>query len=261
MKSTFAVRVSVAVVVFLLAVTSMVTVVHVGKAHAYSSVADYYDSWSKYGVVYPGSTVITPSPSIPPTVPGTDGSDTAITQTVPLPPTSTASDYFSRLRNSTYVWKPPVTPPPVIPPPVTPPPVTPPSDPGNTSSLSPGEKQMFDLVNKERANAGLHLFTVDPRLVTLARMKSQDMYENNYFSHVSPTYGKAFDMEKKAGVVARVMGAENICKAATVAEAHMLFMNSEGHRANILDSREDYIGIGVVTTQYGVYVTQLFLGD
>ena len=119
---------------------------------------------------------------------------------------------------------------------------------------------MYDLVNQERIKAGLPTFKVDSRLVELARMKSRDMYENHYFGHASPTYGTAYQMEKAAGISAGVMGAENIARAATVQRAHELFMNSEGHRANILDPRHDTIGIGVVNTPSGVYVTQLFLG-
>ncbi|KJS72486.1 MAG: hypothetical protein JL56_13020 [Desulfotomaculum sp. BICA1-6] len=127
--------------------------------------------------------------------------------------------------------------------------------------MAAGEKQMLELVNQERIKAGLPAFKVDSRLVNLARQKSQDMYQNNYFSHTSPTYGSAYDMEKKAGISARVMGAENIAKSATVTRAHGLLMNSAGHRANILDSRHDTIGIGIVSTPGGVYVTQLFLGN
>ena len=120
---------------------------------------------------------------------------------------------------------------------------------------------MFNLVNQERAKAGQSAFTVDMRLVTLAREKSQDMYVNNYFSHTSPTYGSAYDMERKAGISARVMGAENIAKAATTQRAHDLFMGSPGHKANILNPLHTAIGIGIDNTQNGVVVTQLFLGN
>jgi uncharacterized YkwD family protein len=136
-----------------------------------------------------------------------------------------------------------------------------PSSTGAVEALTAAEKEMLDLVNQERVKAGLHPFVLDMRLVQLARLKSQDMYQNHYFGHVSPTYGTAYDMEKRAGISARVMGGENIAKAATVARAHQLFMSSELHRANILDPRHDAIGIGIVTTPYGVYVTQLFIGD
>ncbi|TEB06821.1 Cysteine-rich secretory protein family protein [Pelotomaculum schinkii] len=120
---------------------------------------------------------------------------------------------------------------------------------------------MFDLVNQERVKAGLPAFTLDQKLTELARMKSQDMYQNNYFSHTSPTYGSALNMERQAGYSARVMGAENIAKAATTTRAHELFMGSEGHKANILNPLHDSIGIGVTKSGSGVVVTQLFSGD
>jgi len=127
--------------------------------------------------------------------------------------------------------------------------------------MSSNERQLLDMVNQERQKAGLSPYSADSRLVRLARMKSRDMYENNYFSHTSPTYGSAYDMEKDAGVSARVMGAENIAKAESVSSAHSLFMNSDGHRANILDSRHDTIGIGIVQGGSTLYVTQLFTGN
>jgi len=132
---------------------------------------------------------------------------------------------------------------------------------GDTGSMSSNERQLLDMVNQERQKAGLSPYSADSRLVRLARMKSRDMYENNYFSHTSPTYGSAYDMEKDAGVSARVMGAENIAKARSVSSAHSLFMNSDGHRANILDSRHDTIGIGIVQGGSTLYVTQLFTGN
>jgi len=184
------------------------------------------------------------------TYPGNTGG----TGTIPTPaPAPTPTPAPAPAPNPTPTPTPNPTPAPA------PAPTTPPvSNPGD---VGVGEKQMLDLVNQERIKAGLPAFKVDSRLVTLARQKSQDMYQNNYFSHTSPTYGSAYDMEKKAGISARVMGAENIAKAATVTRAHDLLMNSAGHRANILDSRHDTIGIGIVSTPGGVYVTQLFLGN
>jgi len=140
-------------------------------------------------------------------------------------------------------------------------PAQPAQDSSQQAGLSQDEKLMFDLVNQERIKAGLPAFTIDMRLVNLARMKSQDMYQNNYFSHTSPTYGSALDMERKAGISARVMGAENIAKAATTQRAHELFMGSAGHRANILNAQHTAIGIGIVKTTGGVIVTQLFIGN
>jgi len=130
-----------------------------------------------------------------------------------------------------------------------------------TSDLNADEKLMFDLVNQERVKAGLPAYTLDMRLVNLARLKSQDMVQNNYFDHVSLTYGTPYEMEKNAGISARVMGAENIAKAATAQRAFELFMGSAGHKANILNSLHDAIDIGIVSTPSGVVVTQMFIGN
>lgn len=251
----------------LLLVVALILAVMVpaGVANAYLSASDYYAQWEKYGIrytgVYPVSPVnpgnVQPAPiSTPATGPATNTSNLLLSR----------SDYYSRILNSRF-YSPtpssgtaPTTPgddgnagTPSAPPPQ--------NDAGDVGSLTSDERVLFDLTNQERVKAGLHTFKVDARLVRLARMKSQDMYENNYFSHVSPTYGSPYDMERQAGISARVMGAENIARCATVERAHQLFMESEGHRANILDPRHDSIGIGVVSTPYGVYVTQLFIGD
>ncbi len=127
-----------------------------------------------------------------------------------------------------------------------------------TYGLSTNERLMYNLVNQDRIGNGLSPLTLDMALVNLARMKSQDMYQNNYFSHTSPTYGSAYDMEKKAGLSYTIMGAENIAKAPTVQYTEQAFMNSPGHRANILNSQHNTIGIGITDTQSGVVVTQLF---
>lgn len=129
------------------------------------------------------------------------------------------------------------------------------------ADLSLNEKLMLNMVNQERIKADLPVFTLDIAAAGLARLKSLDMYQNNYFNHISPAYGSALDMERKAGISARVMGAENIAKAATLQRAHELFMGSAGHRDNILNPRHDAIGIGIVEVQGGVIVTQLFLGN
>ena len=79
---------------------------------------------------------------------------------------------------------------------------------------------------------GLAPLQVDMELVRLARLKSQDMIEHNYFSHQSPTYGSPFDMMRAAGITYRLAG-ENLAGAPTVERAHTSLMNSSGHRANI----------------------------
>jgi uncharacterized YkwD family protein len=122
------------------------------------------------------------------------------------------------------------------------------------------EQKMVSLVNQERTKAGLQQLKVDNTLVQLARMKSQDMIDENYFSHTSPTYGSPFDMMKSAGVKYYTAG-ENLAGAGSVESAHASLMASSGHRANILNSRYNHFGVGIaVGGPYGNMFTQLFIG-
>ncbi|MGE5580066.1 MAG: CAP domain-containing protein [Bacillota bacterium] len=128
------------------------------------------------------------------------------------------------------------------------------------TGLTAKEQQMINLVNQERAKAGLKPLAVDMTLVKLARMKSQDMIDKNYFAHQSPTYGSPFDMMKSAGVTYRTAG-ENLAGASTVERAHTNLMNSSGHRANILNANFTHIGIGIIEGgPYGMMLTQMFIG-
>jgi uncharacterized YkwD family protein len=129
-----------------------------------------------------------------------------------------------------------------------------------SDELTAEERQMLDLVNGARKDAGLPALAVDPELVKTARLKSQDMVDNNYFSHQSPTYGSPFDMMKKFGISYNLAG-ENIACNRSVTAAHQAFMNSEGHRANILNKDFDYIGIGIADGgPCGKMFTQQFVG-
>lgn len=134
------------------------------------------------------------------------------------------------------------------------------TDASASAGLTAEEQQMLDLVNQERAKAGIAPLKADLQLTKLARMKSQDMINLNYFSHQSPTYGSPFDMMKSAGVTYRTAG-ENIAGNQSVDRAHTALMNSAGHRANILNGQFNYVGIGIVHGgQYGVMFTQQFVG-
>lgn len=122
------------------------------------------------------------------------------------------------------------------------------------------EQAMLNLINKERAAAGLNPLAYDAKLTELARMKAQDMITNNYFSHTSPTYGSPFDMMKKYGVVYHYAG-ENLAGASDVNTAHVNLMNSPGHKANILKPEYTKVGIGVVKGgKYSKIFVQLFNG-
>lgn len=120
---------------------------------------------------------------------------------------------------------------------------------------------MVELVNKERQASGLAPLAVDPALVRTARLKSQDMVDKNYFSHQSPTYGSPFDMMRQFGITFRAAG-ENIACNQSVAAAHQAFMNSQGHRENILSPSFTQIGVGIVNGgPCGKMFTQQFIGN
>lgn len=130
----------------------------------------------------------------------------------------------------------------------------------DTRGLTTEEKQMLDMVNNERQKRGLAPLKIDMELVELARKKSQDMIDNNYFSHTSPTYGSPFSMLRNAGVSYTTAG-ENLAGGRTVSRAHTNLMNSSGHRKNILNSKYTHVGIGIIDGgPYGKMFTQLFIG-
>lgn len=127
-------------------------------------------------------------------------------------------------------------------------------DPGN--DLTAAEQRMFDLVNQDRAAAGLPPLEIDMRLVRAARIKSQDMKDQGYFAHTSPDGTTPWDLMKAQGVTYRTAG-ENIAMGFTNSDAaEKGFMNSPGHRANILNKDFNHVGIGIV----GNYYTQEFAG-
>ncbi|MGM0875130.1 MAG: CAP domain-containing protein [Bacillota bacterium] len=128
----------------------------------------------------------------------------------------------------------------------------------SASQLSAYEQQVVDLTNQERAKSGLPALKVDVDLSKVAREKSLDMQKNNYFSHTSPTYGSPFDMLKQFGITYKAAG-ENIAKGQRSPEEVVnAWMNSEGHRKNILSSNFTHIGVGYVAE--GNYWTQQFIG-
>ena len=116
-----------------------------------------------------------------------------------------------------------------------------------TSSMNSDEKEVFDLINKQRTNNGLPALQNDSEVQRIARIKAQDMVDNNYFSHNSPTYGSPFDMLKSFKVSYKTAG-ENIAANSSNSSAVTAWMNSSGHKANILNSSFNYTGIGVVSS-------------
>ncbi|MGB9780031.1 CAP domain-containing protein [Caldanaerobacter sp.] len=128
--------------------------------------------------------------------------------------------------------------------------------------LSQEEKTLVELVNKEREKNNLLPLQVDENLCKIARLKAIDMRDNDYFSHISPNYGSPFDMLKKFGINYYMAG-ENIATNSNVIKAHYSLMNSEGHKANILNSYYNKIGVGVVKNKEGneIIIVELFIKD
>lgn len=130
--------------------------------------------------------------------------------------------------------------------------------PQTDSTVSSFEAEVVRLVNEIRRQNGLSSLTANWELSRVARYKSQDMLDNHYFSHNSPTYGTPFQMIKAFGLSYRTAG-ENIAKGYASPQAVVNgWMNSSGHRANILNASYTQIGVGYVAQ--GNYWTQMFLG-
>ena len=119
------------------------------------------------------------------------------------------------------------------------------------------EQEVIRLINEIRAKNGLKALTYDWELSRVARYKSQDMKDNNYFSHTSPVYGSPSQMIRNFGISFRSAG-ENIAKGYATPQAVVnAWMNSSGHRANILNASFTKIGVGYVSG--GNYWTQMFI--
>ncbi len=130
--------------------------------------------------------------------------------------------------------------------------------PSKDYTVSAYESEVVRLVNEIRVQNGLRPLEENWELSRVARYKSQDMKDNNYFSHTSPVYGSPFQMMKSFGISYR-SAAENIAKGQSTPQAVVnAWMNSSGHRANILNSSYTHIGVGYVKS--GNYWTQMFIG-
>ena len=124
-------------------------------------------------------------------------------------------------------------------------------------SVTGYEQEVIRLVNEIRSENGLKPLTYDWELGRVARFKSQDMKDNKYFAHNSPVYGTPFQMMKSFGISYRSAG-ENIARGyATPQTVVNAWMNSSGHRANILNAGYTHIGVGYVSG--GNYWTQMFI--
>ena len=130
-----------------------------------------------------------------------------------------------------------------------------------TGEFAAFQKEVVRLVNVERQKQGLGKLSLNAKLSNVATLKSPDMINKNYFDHTSPTYGSPFDMMKQFNISYKTAG-ENIAKGQkTPAEVVKAWMNSQGHRENILNKNYTEIGIGVAKDANGtLYWTQMFIG-
>ena len=130
--------------------------------------------------------------------------------------------------------------------------------PTTDASVFSYEKEVVRLVNEIRVQKGFKELTYNWELSRVARYKSQDMKDNKYFSHTSPVYGTPFQMMKDFGITYR-SGGENIARGQrSPQDVVNAWMNSSGHRANILSTSFTQIGVGYVAD--GNYWTQMFIG-
>lgn len=125
------------------------------------------------------------------------------------------------------------------------------------TSLTYDEQNMIDMVNQARTDAGLKPLNVDFRLVGAARVKGQDMKDNKYFSHVSPTFGYTASLFTSLGLKVNYTS-ENLASNKSVSGALAAFMQSPGHRANILDPNVTHIGVGII---YGSVFGNLYVQE
>lgn len=139
------------------------------------------------------------------------------------------------------------------------------SNSGTTTTATPSadasteEQQAVTLLNQDRAANGLPALKVNSKLTALAESYAQDMIDRNYFSHYNPEGQSPFDRMNKAGIGYSYAG-ENLAINTNVTAAETAFMNSSGHRDNILNSNYTEVGIGVKHDSKGsVYVVQEFI--
>jgi uncharacterized protein YkwD len=125
------------------------------------------------------------------------------------------------------------------------------------------EQEIFALVNNERRTAGLFPLIWDDRLGAIARAHSRDMAANNFIAHVSPTTGDAVQRTRRVGLRFGLI-LENVGQEGGVRQAHQGFMNSPGHRANVLNAKITHVGVGVVVNRgrgAPLVVTEMFAGQ
>lgn len=124
---------------------------------------------------------------------------------------------------------------------------------------APSEVAALNLLNAERARAGLAPLPLDPALSAVAAAHARDMVDGGYFAHVSPRTGTPAARVRRAGITFEAVG-ENLARHRSAAEAHGLIMGSAPHRATLLSDRFGAVGIGAAVDRWGwVTIVQVFV--
>lgn len=134
------------------------------------------------------------------------------------------------------------------------------NDVSSEAETSTQANEVLKLVNQERKKQGLKSLTLSKQLTSIANTKAKDMAVNRYFSHNSPTYGTPFQMLQKFGVSYKSAGENIAAGQRTPQEVMNSWMNSSGHRANILNANYTELGVGFFAGgQYDTYWVQMFI--
>ena len=137
-----------------------------------------------------------------------------------------------------------------------------PADDGTRSSSRTidlaAEKRIFEEINSERVSHGLSALQWDEHAANAARAHAQLLVENDKLSHQFP--GESSLPERLGATGARfTVSAENVARTGFIEDVHPALMGSSGHRANILNSSYNAVGIGVIEEKGTFYVTQDFI--
>ncbi len=137
----------------------------------------------------------------------------------------------------------------------------PPSQDANTEGISDDALRLMTLVNDIRTRHNVGAIQYSSSLSKVAQDKAEDMVRNMYFSHQSDLYGTPFEMMRAYGITF-TCAAENIAGNQTMDGAFYAWMNSDSHKANIMNGDYDRMGIGVcVSPIYGKIIVQMFAGN
>lgn len=128
------------------------------------------------------------------------------------------------------------------------------------ASLTGEEEETLNLINEYRKQNGLKDLKTFSKLQEIARIKAEDIVNNDYFAHDSEALGTPFEMLKKYGIDYTIAG-ENLAGNQTPQKATDAWINSALHKENILDGEFEYTGICVIESpRYGKVFVQLFVG-